>query len=39
MKIEISNEVLSVEDGKYIAVIDDIHKYGNEDKVLIKLSL
>ena len=39
MKIEFSNEVLSVEDGKYIAVIDNIHKYGNEDKVLIKLKI
>ena len=39
MKIEISNEVLSVEDGKYIAVIDDIHEYGEEGKILIKLKI
>jgi len=39
MKIEFSNEVLSVENGKYTAVIDGIHEYGNEDKVLIKLKI
>ena len=39
MKIEFSNEVLSVEEGKYTAVIDGIHKYGEEGKILIKLNI
>ncbi len=39
MKIEFSNEVLSVEDGKYTAVIDGIHEYGEEGRILIKLKI
>ena len=39
MKIEFSNEVLSVEEGKYTAVIDGIHEYGKEGKILIKLNI
>ena len=39
MKIEFSNEVLSVENGKYTAVIDGIHEYGEEGKILIKLKI
>ncbi|MDE6833394.1 MAG: hypothetical protein K2J39_03980 [Ruminococcus sp.] len=39
MKVEFSNDVLSVEDGNYNAVIDSIHEYGDGDKVLIKLNI
>ncbi len=39
MKIEFSNEVLSVADGKYTAVIDGIHEYGEEGRILIKLKI
>ena len=39
MKIEFSNEVLSIEDGTYQAVVNGIHEYGNEGKALVKLDI
>ena len=39
MKIQLSNEVLAVEDGTYSAVIDTVQPYGNEGGILVRLSL
>ena len=39
MKVNITNEVLSVEDGTYSAVIDTVQPYGNEGGILVRLSL
>lgn len=39
MKITLSNEVLSVEDGIYTATIDTVQSYGEEDGILMKLQL
>ena len=39
MKVQISNEVLAVEDGTYSAVIDTVQPYGDANGILIKLRL
>lgn len=39
MLISLSNEVLSVENGKYTAVIDTIQSYGDDEGILMKLAL
>lgn len=39
MKIELSNEVLSVEDGTYKATVDTILPYGDDGGVLMKFAL
>lgn len=39
MKIELSSEVLAVEDGTYKATVDNVLPYGDDGGVLMKLAL
>ena len=39
MKIELSNEVLAVEDGTYNATVDTVLPYGDDSGILMKLAL
>lgn len=39
MKIDLNNEVLSVENGTYTGIIDTIQSYGDDDRILMKIML